>query len=524
LISGSWERVLLRGEKTGMKKIACMLVMLGIASSLSAALTKTTTSISSSMNPSQYGQSVTFTATVSSSQGAPPDGETVTFLQGVNTLGTSPLSGGSATFMTAALTAGTDNIKATYGGDGTFGASTAKPVAQMVTAAPTATTLTSSPNPASSGQAVILTANVTGQIPPTAITGSVSFYNGGAKLGSAVLSGAVATFKTVKLPNGTSSLTAVYNGSKTYQTSTSNVVNEVVGNGQVIDSTMTFDGVTRYYEVYIPATASANPAMLLMLHGTQNTNSPQEVISLNWGWVNVANAYGFILVKPASTFNAKSGQWNWNAYYMDSAFTPAEVGTCTEPAEPACPNDGGFLRQLITNLTAQYSVNPNQVYVAGFSSGAQMAHRVAVEDSDLVAAVVIGSGTIVGQLNQPPIVMPTEVPLAPISIQEWHGTADTEIPPCNHGTTVYSGVKFYLATVDDSFNYWTTQNACTAFQNTQPLCENNAPNTSTTGNDATSCANGTEVQFIWEEGLGHAWTNGSDTVRWQFLAAHAKPE
>jgi hypothetical protein len=144
-----------------MKKIACMLVMLGMASSLSAALTKTTTSISSSMNPSQYGQSVTFTATVSSSQGAPPNGETVTFLQGTNTLGTSPLSGGSATFMTAALTAGTDNIKATYGGDGTFGASTAKAVAQVVTAAPTATTLTSSPNPASSGQAVTLTANVT---------------------------------------------------------------------------------------------------------------------------------------------------------------------------------------------------------------------------------------------------------------------------------------------------------------------------------------------------------------------------
>jgi poly(3-hydroxybutyrate) depolymerase len=520
---GCWERVLLHGERMGMKKIACLVILLGLVGSASAALTPTTTTISSSLNPSSYGQSVTFTATVTSKNGAPPDGEIITFMQGLNALGTSPLSGGSATFTTAALTSGTDNVKAQYPGDSIFKTSTAKAVAQVVGAAATTTILSSSPNPANSGQTVVLTANVTGQIGSASITGSVLFYNGSTKLGSASISGGIAIFKTVKLSLGTNLLTAVYNGSKTYAKSTSNVVSQVVGNGQFIDSTMTFDGVTRYYEVYIPATVSANPAMLLMLHGTQNTDSPQAVISLNWGWQNVANTYGFILVKPASTFNEKSGQWNWNAYDMSAAFTADDVGTCTSPPATACPDDAGFLRQLITNLTAQYSVNPNQVYVAGFSSGAQMAHRVAVEISDLVAAVVIGSGTIVGQLPPPPISLP-QPPVAPVSIQEWHGTADTEIPPCNNGTTAYSGVKFYLATVDDSFNYWTTQNACTTFQNTQPLCQNEAPNGNTTGNDATGCSNGAEVQFIWEEGLGHAWTNGSDTVRWQFMAAHAKPE
>jgi poly(3-hydroxybutyrate) depolymerase len=251
--------------------------------------------------------------------------------------------------------------------------------------------------------------------------------------------------------------------------------------------------------------------MLLMLHGTQ-TNSPadpQAVISLNWGWPNVANEYGFILVKPASTYNTQSHQWNWDAYYMDEAFQ-----------QP--PDDSGFLRQLITNLTAQYSVNPNQVYVAGFSSGAQMAHRVGVEISDLVAAVVIASGTIVGQPSLPPITLPG-APLAPISVQEWHGTEDTEIPPCNNSWTGYSGDKFYLATVDQSFNYWTQQNSCTQFANNIPLCSDGSANSSTTGNVATSCTNNVEVQFIWEQNLGHAWAPAQDTVRWQFLAAHPKP-
>ncbi len=279
--------------------------------------------------------------------------------------------------------------------------------------------------------------------------------------------------------------------------------------GTTIDSTMVWQGVTRYYEVYIPQTLPANPPMLLMLHGTSFAIPPSTPISKNWGWPPLADKYGFILVQPASTYNPKSGAWNWNAYYMDNAF----------PA-PA-PDDSGFLRQLIVNLTAQYNIDPNRVYVAGFSSGGQMAHRVGVELSDLVAAIVPASGTIVGQTAFPPIVLPGPS-LAPVSVQEWHGTLDTGMPPCNNGTTKYSGVKFYLATVDDSFNYWSQQNSCTALQNTLPLCENGVANPDTTGNDATGCAAGTEVQFIWESGIKHQWVPKNNTARWLFLAAHPK--
>ena len=507
--------------KTACLKTACLLMTVGMAAGASAALTTTTTTISSLLNPSTYGQTVTFVAAVTSSKGAPPDGETVNFLEGTTTLGTGTLSGGSAQYMISTLAGGKYNIKAAYGGDSNFGSSKSKAVTQLVNLAPTTTTLATSPNPANTGQVVALTANVTGQVGNSAITGNVAFYNGSTKLGSAKVSGGTAIFKTAKLPTGTDSLTAVYSGSNQYATSTSNAVNEVVGSGQFIDSTMTWDSVTRYYEVYVPVTAPANPAMLLMLHGTQNKGTAQEIISLNWGWQSVADAYGFILVKPASTYNATSGQWNWNALYMDEAFTQDEVGTCMEPPATGCPDDSGFLRQLITNLTTQYSVDPNQVYVAGFSSGAQMAQRVGVEISDLVAAIVIGSGTIVNQVAPPPINLPGPA-VAPVSIQEWHGTKDGTIPPCNNGTTGYSGYKFYVATVDESFNYWTQQNGCTTFQNNLPLCQNSMPNPNTTGNDATGCVNNTEVQFIWEEGVGHEWQNTLDTTRWQFLSSHAK--
>lgn len=81
----------------------------------------TTTALSSSLNPSLLGQSVTFTATVAP---APPNGETVTFQDGTTTLGTGTLSSGAATFSTSSLTAGNHLITATYSGDNVWSAST----------------------------------------------------------------------------------------------------------------------------------------------------------------------------------------------------------------------------------------------------------------------------------------------------------------------------------------------------------------------------------------------------------------
>jgi poly(3-hydroxybutyrate) depolymerase len=187
------------------------------------------------------------------------------------------------------------------------------------------------------------------------------------------------------------------------------------------------------------------------------------------------------------------------------------------------PDDSGFLRQLIVNLSAQYNANPNQVYVAGFSSGAQMTERVGVEISDLVAAIAPTSGQMEGQQAPPPPVLAPGNALAPVSVQEWAGTLDQNLWPCGYGTTVYSGVTFTLDTVDDTFNYWVQQNKCTTLQTTQTLCSGNVPNPNVTGNIATTCSQSNiEVQFIWEPGVAHNFQSKNNTARWLFFAAHAK--
>src|SRR4029077_11569839 len=78
----------------------------------------TATSLTSSLNPSAYGQSVTFTATVSSASGTPTG--SVTFVTGTRTLGSSTLTGGVASLTRANISAGTNSITAVYAGSTNF--------------------------------------------------------------------------------------------------------------------------------------------------------------------------------------------------------------------------------------------------------------------------------------------------------------------------------------------------------------------------------------------------------------------
>ena len=83
----------------------------------------TTTAVTSSVNPSDFGQSVTFTATVTSGAGTPTG--SVQFKDNGTNLGAAVNLNGSgvATVSTSTLTVGTHTITAEYGGSTSFGVS-----------------------------------------------------------------------------------------------------------------------------------------------------------------------------------------------------------------------------------------------------------------------------------------------------------------------------------------------------------------------------------------------------------------
>jgi hypothetical protein len=201
----------------------------------------TKTVVESSSPTSVFGQPVTFTATVSvlaPGSGAPSG--TITFKDGATLLGTVPVSsatGEQASITTSSLSVAQHAIVATYSGDDGFLASNGS-VTQTVQRAQTSTVVTSSNNPALTGQGTQFTAEVTPVAPGAgAPTGTVVFTVNGAQLGSpaTVVNGVATTTAFASLSPGTYRIKATYSGDGNFVGSSSLLdqgMGQVVTKGQ----------------------------------------------------------------------------------------------------------------------------------------------------------------------------------------------------------------------------------------------------------------------------------------------------
>jgi len=187
----------------------------------------TTAILTSSLNPSNYGQAVALTATVTSTGPYQPTG-TITFKNGSAWLGSGTLNaGGVATLTTAKIPVGVNTLTSTYSGNAFDGTSVSAAIILTVSQASVSMRLTSTPNPSTFGKSVKFTAKLTsnGGLP----TGQpVTFSYNGATLGTAnVNSTGVATFSTITLPRGTDVVTAAYSGSVYYSSASASVTQVV---------------------------------------------------------------------------------------------------------------------------------------------------------------------------------------------------------------------------------------------------------------------------------------------------------
>ena len=182
----------------------------------------TTATLTSSLNPSFYGNSVTFTATIPPGGTTAPTG-TVSFLDGATPIGTGTLSGnpGVATFTTAALNMGTHSMTVSYAGDSFNGPSVSLPLSQVVKQAQTATTVTAVPSPGIAGGPETITATVTVTSGSGTPTGTVTFTSGTTQLGSAPVGNTGTATITPALAQGSYQIVATYSGDANNQGSAS---------------------------------------------------------------------------------------------------------------------------------------------------------------------------------------------------------------------------------------------------------------------------------------------------------------
>lgn len=153
------------------------------------------------------------------------------------------------------------------------------------------------------------------------------------------------------------------------------------------DAATVVAGERREYVVSVPRGYDGRTPVpvVFMLHGSSG-DGPRFFESS--GWKELGEAETVLTVFPSSwrycivEDGVRKTTTKWHDYRLGEILCPGE-----RPRD-----DVAFLRQVIADLRRDYVVDPRRVYVAGFSNGGQMAARVAVEMSDVVAATVSAAG------------------------------------------------------------------------------------------------------------------------------------
>lgn len=158
----------------------------------------------------------------------------------------------------------------------------------------------------------------------------------------------------------------------------------------------------RPLRLYVPSAydPSSPIPLVILLHGFSDTGQGLEgIIKIQ----PMAEAYGFAYCYPDGTKNS-NGYGFWNA-----------TGACCD-FEGSNVDDVGYLTDLIECVKGQVNIDPNRVFLIGYSNGAFMAHRMAQEHSQVIAAVACLAGTISeGDLTDP---------IEPVNVLQVHGTQD----------------------------------------------------------------------------------------------------
>jgi alpha-tubulin suppressor-like RCC1 family protein len=199
----------------------------------------TTTTVTSSANPSVYGQTVTYTATVapvSPNVGTPT--ATVTFTDGGSNISgcvNLTLVGGVATCSQTYTSFTSNTIAASYSGDSTYNSSTSTNLTQNVNQGTVNVALTTTRNPALAGQSVTFTATVSVQLPAVGTpTGTLTFADGGVNISGCVnlaMSSLSATCSETSSTPGYRSIVATYSGDTNFLTGNGSIFEVVANSG-----------------------------------------------------------------------------------------------------------------------------------------------------------------------------------------------------------------------------------------------------------------------------------------------------
>lgn len=251
------------------------------------------------------------------------------------------------------------------------------------------------------------------------------------------------------------------------------------GNAQeFISETISYDGETRTYEIYVPASydgSSATP-LLLSFHGGSGTSDDQIALDK---LSTIADAENFLVVYPQALGDPNDGgSTNW--IHKD----------------PTTVDDVFFVDALIDELDSNYEIDANRIYACGYSLGGEFTFELACRLNNKIAAVAVVARTM--QNNT----LDNCAPEHPTGVLTILGTDDTI---SNYDGITWAGVQYYISAAA-THSYWADQNNCEASASISDVPNNSNSDGSTverhTWSTAAGCAYVEELKVI---GGGHDW-------------------
>jgi polyhydroxybutyrate depolymerase len=232
----------------------------------------------------------------------------------------------------------------------------------------------------------------------------------------------------------------------------------------LIEGSLLVNGRERSYLAYIPMSYDGARALplLFVFHGF--ASSPENIMSMA-DFNPLADEQGVIVVYPRAS--EQPAQW----------FTGVSL---LRPFDD--DRDVQFFDALLAHVTSQWCVDTQRVYVVGFSMGGGMAHRLACERAEHIAAF----GTVAGAFSDIPNGC---IPERPVPVMALHGLADRVVP--------FEGAGLLLPSVSAWVAGWAGRNACADLPTREPSFEQ--------GVHFEQCAEDAEVILITGAEIGHTW-------------------
>lgn len=260
-----------------------------------------------------------------------------------------------------------------------------------------------------------------------------------------------------------------------------------------ISETIQYDGLTREYSIYVPASYDGTTSfpLLFNFHGGGGDIASQIAIA---DMSPIADTANFIVVYPQARQDPSDGNsFNWI------------------PKVPGTFDDVPFISSLIDTIAINYEIDQNRIYACGYSLGGDMSFELACKLNSRIAAIAPVARTM--QANPDSFCFP-EHPTGVLTIL---GTDDNTSP---YNGITYLGTEYYLSAAA-THSYWANHNNC----DVNPTMSTVSPSVERyTWSTTSGCSYVEELKVIggghdWPGSFGNMTIDASEEI-WQFVSRY----